>query len=1029
MVTIHGISILLLIQLTQGQFGDLFSPIPAPSPMKGHWEIHTFDNNTNLRNRYIVYADFDEDENLWVATSSGLYRFDGFEWREFTTQDGLPTNFIRCVLWTDQGLMVGTANGVGIFDWQSKSFDTFGSENHLPSQQIRRIVQDPDGTLWFCCDRWPRANTQGGLTKYQNGKWKTYTSDDGLPINYVQNYFRSAEGRQFVLTSKGAAEKQGERWVHIIPENRGEFWDAAEKDGVLFLAGNNAVFMQDDEEWKKITLSEIPQKYVLHQTNDGSIFTSVLVDSKSRQLFEWDGNKFEPVSPTFFDGDIQNDHIEQILQSPDQSIWIIGPDHVQSWQPQQNEWIAYSTLPPPVNYDWDGRVWFSDASRTVVKDGERWLSSPTIYQKIKKDREGNLWTLSEEGLTYWNQYQFIHYTVSDLGLNRFIYYYIDQQNSVWIVGEDTFGTIVVKTLNEKRWNTFSHPLLQQLAFVGGAPNKDGIFLVLEKGDIDYQILKINHSTTEELFIPHQHKTVYNRIELYATDHFLWYFGTTGLHRLNRITHQWKEFEDSRNLKVHMGMTSEDAVWFSAQELNDRRGMIVSINKNNEVITFPGINVYATNNTNPNELLFGSKGSMYLISENTSWKPHHVSIPINSKVQGIIGTHNDIWLRVNNLTLHYKPNRLHPRPYINGSNVEVHQHQSIELQFQSKRKFVPNVSDHEYQYSWSLDGGQWSEYTYQDELLFNAEELSVGKHRLMLHSMSSNFKTSLQPAVYSFTVLPEPLQQRAWFLYAVICLILLFSLLSIIAFMSRHQYRRLANHLEDEVESRTFELQQSKDQLQGLSQRLISIREEEQTRIARDLHDDLGHSLTSLKMELNKLAKHITQHDGRKLNHLTSLDQLGNIGNIVNNTVKSVRRICTGLRPTMLDNLGLIPTIQWEAEQFTLKSNIQCELELPVSISLSSTQSTTLYRILQESLTNIARHSEADLVKISLQTTESQIEMVIQDNGKGIDDTDSNQHQSNGLIGIQERTRMIGGYTVFTSEPGKGMTVEVNIPKN
>jgi signal transduction histidine kinase len=150
--------------------------------------------------------------------------------------------------------------------------------------------------------------------------------------------------------------------------------------------------------------------------------------------------------------------------------------------------------------------------------------------------------------------------------------------------------------------------------------------------------------------------------------------------------------------------------------------------------------------------------------------------------------------------------------------------------------------------------------------------------------------------------------------------------------------------------------------------------------------------------------------------------------IIDRTIMTVKKISTDLRPGLLDDLGLSAAIEWQAEEFEKRTGIPCRLIIdPKDITFDKDRNTALFRILQETLTNIARHAEATEVDISLQKKDGQIELNVQDNGRGISEAELASPQSFGLMGLRERAIMFGGSTVIHGVPGRGTTMTVKIP--
>jgi PAS domain S-box-containing protein len=217
-----------------------------------------------------------------------------------------------------------------------------------------------------------------------------------------------------------------------------------------------------------------------------------------------------------------------------------------------------------------------------------------------------------------------------------------------------------------------------------------------------------------------------------------------------------------------------------------------------------------------------------------------------------------------------------------------------------------------------------------------------------------------------------------------------------------------------------ELRASSEQLRKLAARLLSVREEEQTRIAREIHDELGQSLTAVKIDLAWVARRLPPRNAPMLERIRSTMQLAD------GIIQSVRRISTNLRPAVLD-LGLAAALEWQAEEFQSRTGIQCKLRLPTQEVVAPHVSTTLFRIFQETLTNVARHARATRAEVVLHKQRDRLVLLIRDNGRGFDQSDPSVLKSLGLAGMRERAALLGGHVNISSAPGKGTSVTAWIP--
>jgi signal transduction histidine kinase len=219
-----------------------------------------------------------------------------------------------------------------------------------------------------------------------------------------------------------------------------------------------------------------------------------------------------------------------------------------------------------------------------------------------------------------------------------------------------------------------------------------------------------------------------------------------------------------------------------------------------------------------------------------------------------------------------------------------------------------------------------------------------------------------------------------------------------------------------------ELHNSREQLRKFSTYLQSVREEERKSFAREIHDELGQALTALKMDTSWLGKKIPSD--RQSIH----EKIKSMGKLINTTIQSVKRISTELRPGLLDDLGLASAMEWQADEFQKRTGISCELVMyEEDIVQDPAFSTDVFRIFQEALTNIARHSKATKVMASLELIEGNLILTVSDNGKGITEDQISNPNSFGLIGMKERAHRWNGTFEISGRRDQGTTITLSIP--
>ena len=224
-----------------------------------------------------------------------------------------------------------------------------------------------------------------------------------------------------------------------------------------------------------------------------------------------------------------------------------------------------------------------------------------------------------------------------------------------------------------------------------------------------------------------------------------------------------------------------------------------------------------------------------------------------------------------------------------------------------------------------------------------------------------------------------------------------------------------------------ELRASHEKLRALAARVQAVREEEITRVAREIHDVLAQDLTSLKIEVALLAGLLARSPGESDLSLVR-EKLAAMTIATDTAIQSVQKIATELRPVVLGSLGLSAAIEWQVKEFQARTRTRCKTRLPAGdLRLDRERSTALFRILQESLTNVARHAAASQVEVSLQRKEGLLILTIQDNGRGIQECEANAPGAVGLLGLRERALLLGGRCDISGRPGEGTRVEARLP--
>jgi PAS domain S-box-containing protein len=212
---------------------------------------------------------------------------------------------------------------------------------------------------------------------------------------------------------------------------------------------------------------------------------------------------------------------------------------------------------------------------------------------------------------------------------------------------------------------------------------------------------------------------------------------------------------------------------------------------------------------------------------------------------------------------------------------------------------------------------------------------------------------------------------------------------------------------------------AREELAAFAEEASGVREQEKSRIARELHDELAQSLTALKMDTIWLREQVRGDPAMQA-------KLAGMLQMLDTSVASVRRIAADLRPLVLDDLGLVPAIEWVAQNFTQRTGVPCQLLVDESLELDEPFATGVFRIVQESLANVGKHARASHARVAVHRSEGHVVLSVEDDGVGFRPADPRKPQSLGLVGLRERAQLMRGEVRIDSSPGAGTRLQARI---
>jgi hypothetical protein len=473
---------------------DSDDPAAIPSTDRP-WQWQSLAASAGLLHQRIYDVAFSRDGIAWIAAGNGLWRYDGFRWTSFGPENGLPSRFVRSVLVSKSGeLWVGTDAGAGVFDAVRSSFDPRGTREVLPNGNVRRIVEDAEGALWFCCDQWPDTSVApGGLAVLQDGRWRVFTQADGLPMNYVIGYHRDRSGREFAFTPRGWAQRRGEVWT--APEAAGAAGQntvlhlAEAADGRLFAQSEQGLLTLGSDGWQPLAAKSL----LICATRSGEAFALMRDNQRGTlRLARWDGTDFVTLSAPVAGPRVARFY--HLREAPDGAIWCVGEGTILRWTRDDPAWRHYTRLPSPQAVDARERVWFSGQAGVWWAEGDTLRRLDPLAEFIGADRDGLVLGRTPDGaLVQIRDTQAPALEAVDLGF-RPTQVANDFAQKLWVWGPDDVGNIRFAHRDATgKWITLGSPRLQSRRFVSWHPApRGGLDLVfLDPRTTDYAVVHVH----------------------------------------------------------------------------------------------------------------------------------------------------------------------------------------------------------------------------------------------------------------------------------------------------------------------------------------------------------------------------------------------------------------------------------------------------------------------------------------------------------------------------------------------------------
>lgn len=1059
----------------------LLTPLPAP-----RWSVQPFAESLDLEHRFVFSIAFETNNSVWFGTSDGLFRYDGYYSPRFFGTNDLPSDLVRCVTVTRSGVIwLGTDKGAGTFSVVtnfdlslSGKFTLLASPPDLPGPSVRRIVEGPDGALWFGCDPVPDVTQPSGVARLRRGHWDRWDTHDGLSTDHILSILITRSNEAFACTFWGVARLNQNVWETLYdPVNRSEpapMWNLVESTNgtVLGLQADQTNVWSTLHERASLTQIRLRDndsspsyptngKLLLCQSPEGRIY-GLIQRYDQLVIAEWTGEEFRQLSPGICPHWIWP---EDFQMAPDGSFWMVGPRIVTRWVPGGDTWHLHATNLVPRLVDGRGRIWLTPPNGglgATILDSNHIEFLPQMGPYLRSDETGEVWSWGTADHTIrHSSHPNEPVDPKITGIDVIHDVIIDAKRTTWFGGPGFDGKYRIVRNDLTGWHSYDLSKLTafDLKHVTADP-QGGLWGLAKRADAAEVLLAhIDATGVVPLYVvtnlwaeaPFLAADLSNRLWIPGNSQIYFWDTDSPLPKLDDRFRGWVSlflphptdvglaFDGRSGGGVGYGFISKTSWKHFPADLAENIGPELSPAQRQA-------------KGRPLHLVF-REGIARIYPDQVD-NPEWITSPPESSVFAVVaGSGNNLWLASREGTMSFTPGSRPPKTLFLSASSKTRRDGVFLLQAHTVEWMTPWDTRRRERFSWQFDDGKWTSPSEIPGDGIPISDLNSGKHSIRVRSVNEVGMFEEVPLEIPFAVIGIPIQEQRWFAPLTAVLILSMSLLTAAARKARRELWDQKLSLEEIVTARTRQFRQKAAEAEklALNAERLAAKAAVASRTRTEFLSTVSHELLTPMNGLigfSDLLKSTSLTDEQRVyvNLLSNSGQkmIGVVRHILE--FNEMGRDPLALELTSFDLRLLCEKVLAEVGEAAIGKGLAIGLDYPVDIPNEwMSDASRVRQVLIHLLENAIKFTKRGAVRLQVRPVGPKLlQLTVEDTGIGIprerqsnlfeafsqaDPSTTREHSGLGLglVKCQHLVMFLGGSIGFESTVGVGSRFWFTIP--